>query len=106
MLGIDLPAIRDPIPYRDYFAAGKDDPEMKGLEDIGAVELYAESEHYSWYRTTKEGRDEAIASHQAIRLPKSKRMYRKFLKISDLDSELTFREFITSPYYSDARNGV
>lgn len=103
MLGIDEPSERDPQPYRDYYAAYKGQKEMLELEAIGAVRRFAECEHYHWYTTTDAGRAAAIASHRAIRLSKPNRIYSKYLDFADTHSGLTFREFLTSPDYADAR---
>lgn len=103
MLGIDKPDERAPKPYRDYYCASRGDADLAELARIGAVRLYRQCEHYDWYCTTDAGRAAAIASHQKIRRPKSKRIYSKYLDIADVHADLTFREFLTSPAYADAR---
>lgn len=37
MLGIDNPYVKAPEPYRDYYCANRDDPNMHELARIGAV---------------------------------------------------------------------
>lgn len=103
MLGIDKPEERDPKPYRDYYCANKGNACLLQMERQGAVRLYRQCEDYDWYTTTEAGREAAIASHRKIRLPKSKRVYSKYLDIADVHEGLTFREFLTNPAYADAR---
>lgn len=99
MLGIDKPDERTPEPYRDYYCASRGDAELAELAQLGAVRLYRQCEHYDWYCTTGAGRAAALASHRKIRL----RIYNKYLDIADVHVDLTFREFLTSPTYADAR---
>lgn len=103
MLGIDKPEERDPKPYRDYYCACRGDAELAEMERQGAVRLYHQCKDYDWYTTTEAGREAALASHRKIRLPKSKRIYSKYLDIADVHAGLTFHEFLTSPDYADAR---
>ena len=103
MLGIDKPDERAPEPYRDYYCASRGDAELAEMARIGAVRLYRQCEHYDWYCTTDAGRAAAINSHRKIMLPKSKRIYSKYLDIADVHAGLTFREFLTSPDYAEAR---
>lgn len=103
MLGIDKPDERAPEPYRDYYCASRGDADMAELARLGAVRLYRQCEHYDWYTTTDAGRAAAIASHRKIRLPKSKRIYSRYLDVSDVHAGLTFHEFLTSPDYAESR---
>lgn len=103
MLGIDKPDERAPTPYRDYYCASRGDDDMAELAHIGTVRLYRQCEHYDWYTTTEAGRAAAIASHRKIRLPKSKRIYSKYLDVADAHAGLTFREFLTAPVYAQVR---
>lgn len=106
MLGINDPYARLPAPSRDYFCANPDDIELIELASIGAVEKYSERDSYWWYRCTPEGRAAAMRSHQDIRVSKSKRVYVRFLEISDAYCDLTFKEFITSPEYAESRRNA
>ena len=106
MLGIDKPDERAPDPYRDHYCASRGDADLAELARIGAVRLYGQCEHYDWYCTTEAGRAAAIASHRKIRLPKPKRIYSKYLDFADVHCGLTFREFLTSPDYADARSAA
>lgn len=103
MLGINKPEARNPIPYRDYYCAPKGDTELQALATLGAVALYRQCEVYDWYRTTEAGKAAAIASHKQIRMPKAKRVYREFLRRTDVFPDLTFKQFLTDPYFRDVR---
>lgn len=103
MLGIDKPDEAAPEPYRDYYCANPEDPELVAMEAAGAVERYAVQGGYWWYRTTPAGRAAGIASHRATRLPKRKRVYRRWLDVSDTRADLTFREFLASPEFAEIR---
>lgn len=103
MLGIDDPAKADPRPYRDYFCANPADPELYELARIGLVEMYSAHGGYEWFATTDTGKAAAFASQKRIRYPKSKRMYRAFLRVSDCCADLTFHQFLTAPEYADVR---
>lgn len=103
MLGIDLPREREPEPYRDYYCASRGDAELAELARLGAVRLFRQCEHYDWYCTTETGRAAAIASHRRIRYPKPRRVYCKFLQVSDAFPDLTFREFLTNPDFAETR---
>lgn len=109
MLGIDDPAVRDPKPNRDYYCANPDDHELRELERLGLVKQYQAcdtSERYEWFTTTDAGKAAAFASQARTRYPKKKRVYLKFLHISDCCPDLTFREFLTSPHFAEARRSA
>jgi hypothetical protein len=103
MLGIDKPEQREPQPYRNYYCADPRDEHLLALEAAGAVRMYRRCSHYEWWTCTDAGYAAAIRSHRAIRHRKSRRVYSRFLDISDTRPDLTFREFITSPEYREAR---
>lgn len=103
MLGIDKPEARVPVPYRDYYCASRGDTVLAAMAAAGLVECYRRDEHYDWYTTTEAGRTLAFRSHRASRNPKAKRVYLRFLSISDVYPGLTFREFLTRPEFADAR---
>ena len=103
MLGINEPWDRVPKPYRNYYCANPDDKELKELEALGVVELYSTHGRYDWYRCTDAGKAKAIRSHRTIRYAKSKRVYGKFLDISDCRPDLTFKQFLTSPEFKETR---
>lgn len=107
MLGIDKPGATPSEAYRDYYCANPGDPEMAELERIGMVRCYrACGGGYEWFTTTGTGRTAAFASLRAIRLPKRKRVYRRWLDISDCYPDLTFGEFLTSPEWADERRSA
>ncbi len=103
MLGIDLPQVKDPHAYRDYYCANPGDAEMAALEQLGMVAKYAVQGGYEWFCTTVEGRKVAFASHKKILQPKSKRVYSKYLSVSDVCTDLTFKQFLTSPEFAESR---
>lgn len=106
MLGINTPEHRVPTPYRNYAAVSPGDRLFVEMEALGVVELYRRASgptEYDYYRCTEAGRLAAMRSHRTIRLPKSKRVYIKFLGIRDAWCELTFREFLTNPEFAQTR---
>lgn len=102
-LGIDTPDERAPKAYRNYFCANRGDTDLAERARLGAVRLYRQCDHYDWYTTTGAGRAAARASHRTIRLPKSKRIYSRYLDVADVHAHLTFHEFLTSPTYAETR---
>lgn len=106
MLGINDPWMPEPTPSRDYFCASSGDPELAELARLGLVRLYSQRNNYDWYATTDAGKDAAMRSHKTIRYTKAQRVYGKFLDIRDCYSELTFKEFITSPEFADSRRAA
>jgi ectoine hydroxylase-related dioxygenase (phytanoyl-CoA dioxygenase family) len=107
MLGINTPDSRIPEPHRDYAAVNPGDPEFVELERLGAVRCYRRrgeaSNAYDWYCCTEAGREAAMHSHRLIRRPKKQRVYAKFLDISDVLPDLTFKQFLTDETFRRAR---
>ncbi len=106
MLGIDVDDTPNPSEYRDYYCANRDDPALWEMANLGAVERYASDRHYDWYRTTDAGKAAARASQRAMLLPKPKRIYLRWLSISDVCPDLTFRDFLTQPGYAETRRAA
>lgn len=106
MLGIDHPTVKEPKSYRNYYCACPDDPLMNGLRHLGFVRMYRKDDKYEWFTATDTGIAAAFASHKKIRLPKSKRMYHKFLDLRDCWPDLTFWEFLTDPELAETRRSV
>lgn len=109
MLGINDPALAAPRPYRNYAAVNPGDPHYTGMERAGLVECYhkaGEQSSYDYYRCTDAGRAAAMASHKTIRLPKSKRVYIKFLGLKDVFADLTFRDFLVDPQFAETRRNA
>ena len=107
MLGIDKPAEAHPRPCRDYYCANPGDEAMRELERLGMVRrLGCEEWGYEWYVTTEAGREAALQSHRAIMLPKRKRVYRRWLSLSDCCPDLTFYEFLTSAEWAEERRSA
>jgi hypothetical protein len=103
MLGIDDPYKRRPEPYRNYYCAPKVCPELRELERLGAVRQYATTEQWDWFECTDEGRLSAMRSFRSIQKNKAARRYSVFLDCRECNEGLTFREFLTAPYYAEAR---
>ncbi|MCB2218024.1 MAG: hypothetical protein KQH59_18330 [Desulfobulbaceae bacterium] len=109
MLGINKPYDREPRPYRNYAAVNPGDQEFAELERIGAVELVRKAGSsgvcggLDCFRCSTAGIVAAALSHRQIRKPKRKRLYHCYLGLSDLDADLTFKEFLTSPDFADVR---
>ena len=110
MLGINTPNDRQPKPYRNYAAVPPGDKEFAELENLGAVSCYRRAgslgSRYDFFQCTDAGRAAAMKSHRTIRKSRPKRMYAKFLDISDCCADLTFREFLTSPEFAETRRCV
>lgn len=106
MLGINDPSQRVPAPYRNYAAVPPGDPCYLEMAQAGLVEIYREAagaNAYDYYRCTDAGREAALVSHKTIRWSKSKRVYRKYLDVSDVLTGLTFSQFLRSPQFADLR---
>jgi len=106
MLGIDDPSVKEPKSYRNYYCACKNDSLMNGLRHLGFVRLYRVTDDYDYFTATETGIAAAHASHKKIRWPKAKRMYHKFLDLSDCWPDLTFRQFLTDPELLEIRRAV
>lgn len=103
MLGINTPCDRVPKPNRNYAAVQPGDPVYVDLAAIGAVEKMGRQFELDYYQCTAIGKAAAMASHRSIRLTKSKRVYSTFLDVKDAFDRLTFREFLTSPRFTQSR---
>ena len=103
MLGINKPADKHPKPYRDYYCADPGDAKMLELAALGVVVRYSQRYGYDWYSTTDAGRAAAIESHKTIRLSKSKRLYSRYLNVSDAWPDLTFKKFLVDPQFAKTR---
>lgn len=106
MLGINTPDDRVPKPYRNYYCANRDDPELRLLADLGAVRLYSQHGNYDWYCCTDEGRAAAMRSHRTIRRTKAQRIYSKFLDVRDCCPDVTFKQFLTEPDFAETRRNA
>ena len=109
MLGINDGSKPKPEPYRNYAAVPPGDTVFAALEKIGAVECYRRAGggfDYDYFRCTDAGMAAARTSFRSIRQPKARRVYLKFLDVSDAISDLTFKEFLTSPEYAETRRAA
>lgn len=103
MLGINDPSVRDPVPYRNCYAADPGNPEMIELERIGAVRFYCRRYELDFYVCTDAGISAAIASHKSIRDSKKRRVYSRFLDCRECCPDLTFRQFLTDAQFAQTR---
>jgi hypothetical protein len=106
MLGINTPFDRLPRPYRDYAAVVVGDAKFVEMEALGLVECYRRAgptSGYDYFRCTETGRAAAMASHRTIRVSKARRMYTRFLQVSDAIADLSFRDFLVGPEYAEVR---
>lgn len=105
MLGID-DARKPPRPYRDHYCTWPADERLTRLEALGLVRIARDPDltiPYVTYSTTEAGRAAAMESAERRLIPKRKRIYSRFLDVRDACPDLTFREFLTSPDYAEAR---
>jgi hypothetical protein len=107
MLGInDRFWMRQPEPYRNYAAMNPGDTRMAELEALGMVECYrraSDKTEFDWFQCTPKGEAAAKASFMEKRFPKAKRVYHRYLDLSDCLPDLTFRDFLTNPDYKGIR---
>lgn len=103
MLGMTDPYQRIPTEYRDYYCAARGNAELQDMEANGLVHCYRRDDSYDWYTTTDAGKAAARRSFLQVRLPRPKRVYRRFLSVRDACPDLTFREFLTNPDYAEIR---
>ena len=106
MLGIDKPEHRDPEPYRNYYCADPGDLKLASMADRGLVALRRRPTSvypYDTYVATEEGIRLARQSARQRAYPKAKRVYLRYLHVSDCCPDLTFREFLTSAHFAESR---
>lgn len=106
MLGIDVDDATNPPEYRDYYCANPGDAELHAMVTLGLVRLYATRGGYEWFTTTDTGKSAARLSQRAMLLPKPKRVYRRWLSVSDALPDLTFRDFLTRSEFADIRKAA
>lgn len=107
MLGLnDQQDRRNPEPYRDYYCANAHDVALEKLAHLGMVTRCSDGGGYWTYCTTERGRYLAMKSARLRRWPKSKRVYAKFLEISECFPDLTFGEFLKADQFADCRRNA
>lgn len=105
MLGINDRSKRSPVPYRNYAAVNDGDKHYAEMAAAGFVKKSGRTAggEYQLYRTTEEGFRLAVESYKTIRLPKSKRMYLRFLSVADACPDISFKDFLTHPDFAQIR---
>lgn len=108
MLGLTDRYKRDPQPYRNHWSADGDSPELEEMVRLGLCERRDRVSFVPGvtYYATEEGKRWAMRSAMERRKPKGARTWATFLRCSDSDPDLTFREFITSPDYAEIRRNA
>lgn len=105
MLGIN-DARKPPKPYRDHYCANAGDKKLERLEALGMVRIVRKPDPmipYVTYSTTEAGRAAAMVSATKRLVSKKQRIYSRFLDVRDACPDLSFREFLVSPDFADAR---
>lgn len=113
MLGIDKPYEKDPEAYRNYAAVspgGEQHETFRRMQEKGLVNLCHEAgevySEFDLWRCTDAGRKAARKSQREIRASKPERKYHKYLDLTDSFPNLTFRKFLTDPFFEDAREAA
>ena len=106
-LGLDATYIQ-PFSYRNYFVANTDHADMPSLARLCEAGMMEERTPPSFlergdrvFVATASGK--IIAHKKRKRLTKAALRYRRYLNISDSFPNLTFKQFLTHPYFKDAR---
>jgi hypothetical protein len=99
MLGINDPYMAKPESYRDYYCANIGNKTLHELKKLGMVRLYFTCDKYEWFTTTDLGKSKAIESFWLLQKPKKARRYLCYLKIKEVNSQLTFKDFLTLPEF-------
>lgn len=100
---------REPNEYRNHYVCNEGEPEVTQLVDAGLMVLASRP---TWtgglvqYAVTEAGKEQARAFWKARQWPKKKRVYARFLAISDYRERLTFREFLTKHEYAECRRSA
>lgn len=96
-------------PYRNYYAVGTSSDCIRDLETLVSKGLMANggkspvNSEMVYYYVTDQGRKVAFDNlPKDTRTPGQKR-YERFLYACDAFPDLTFKEFLTHPYFKEAR---
>ena len=89
--------------YRNYYCAGPNDHRLDVLVEKGLMVKAGPcpGTDNKYYHVTDAGKEIALDNMPVI--PKARRRYLKFLDAKDVYQDLTFREFLTHPFWKDAR---
>jgi hypothetical protein len=108
-LGISDPYQKE--SYRNYFVAGPGHYDLPLIMDLIGAEMMEERRAPGFL----EGGDRVFGVTDKGKLycninrekpSKAKRTYRMYLECSDCNPDLTFREFLTDPYFKEARESA
>lgn len=109
-LGLNHEDVRE--PYRNYFVAGdghSDMPLLKSLCDKGLMRREDRTPGFleasdGLFLVTDAGRTYALANRPKPKtLSRARRRYSAFLDMKECYPDLTFREFLTEPYFEKDR---
>lgn len=107
MLGLPDEWQRPEPPFRNHYATTPGDAQMETLRAMGLVDCAGSRPaifgDLAFYRATDAGRAVALASVRRLRLTKGQRVYRAWL---NLDSSLSFGEFLKSDDYAPSRRSA
>ena len=105
MLGLDAKR-RD--PWRNLYVTGPDDAKMLALADAGLVYRAVTPGFCARgdvvYMATERGKSVAIAENARVNPPpsRSRARYLRWLDVSDVCPDLTFREYLMRKMYEDS----
>lgn len=108
MLGINDFTRRHMESHRNHYCAGGEDvAKLDAMASRGLVVKRSNGSPLSGgdpvYVATAEGKRLAHESRRAALLPKKKRIYLAFLRVSDAVPDLTFGRFLTSDEFAEYR---
>ena len=99
-------------PWRDHYCADEADPALMEMERLGLVKRLAPSKILAasdrMFVSTPAGRVRGLKRWEAIRPrpTRGQRMYAAYLRVSDVCSPLSFRVFLTDPYFAECRKAA
>ncbi len=105
-LGLNDPYRKE--SYRNYFVASSGHSDLPAILWLVSLGMMVEKHAPGFlengdrvFHVTDKGKEYCRINRERPSL--AKRRYHMYLEVSDLDPDLTFKEFLTSPYYADAR---